>query len=56
LYLKLTSRSKVQPEENKSATQSVGDTVSGKKDEHAHHGTGGGILDKTKHVLGMDKK
>lgn len=47
--------SSVQPEGDKSATQSLGDSVSGEKDKQAHGGTGGGILDKAKDTLGMKK-
>ena len=44
-----------QPESDKSATQKLGDSVSGQKDQQAHGGTGGGIIDKAKDTLGMNK-
>jgi len=46
----------LQPDSTKSDTQSAADKVSREKDETVHGGTGEGILDKTKHALGMDKK
>jgi hypothetical protein len=51
----LTPRSNVQPSDNKSASQSVGDTLSGNKDDAAHGGTGDSVLDKAKGALGLDK-
>jgi hypothetical protein len=47
--------SNVQPEGNKSAGQSIGDSLSGSKDQAQSGGTGGGIIDKAKDTLGMNK-
>ena len=45
----------VQPNEDKSATQKMGDTMSGNKDQATSGGTGGGIINKAKDTLGMNK-
>jgi hypothetical protein len=51
----LTSCSNVQPEGDKSASQSIGDSFSGNKDQATSGGTGGGIIDKAKDTLGLNK-
>lgn len=51
----LTLNSSVQPDDSKSGTQKAGDTLSGNKDQATSGGTGGGIIDKAKDTLGMQK-
>jgi hypothetical protein len=54
---KVTDRhdSGIQPDESKSNSQKMSDKFGRSKDEHVHGGPHESIMDKTKHVLGMDK-
>jgi hypothetical protein len=45
----------VQPDHDKSTTQEVGDKFGRSKDREVHGSSGGSVLDKTKHALGLDK-
>ena len=45
-----------QPDSSKSTTQEASDKMGRSKDEEAHGGTGGSMLDSAKNAIGMGKK
>lgn len=51
----LTQRSGAQPDHDKSLGQEATDKVGRSHDRTAHGSSGGSILDKGKHALGLDK-
>ena len=53
---RLTNTSGFQGDGSKSTTQEASDKLGRSKDDHAHGGSGGGIVDSMKSAVGMDKK